>query len=245
VLAVVRDKVDPVIDEMLAEFVVNSHMKSHPAYVNLEEDKKEELTDNIVNDKNQISQEMLRKYILHAKATCHPKLNNIDRDKVSKFYADLRQKSMEGGGIPIAVRHIESILRLSEARAKLHLREYVRDDDIDMAIRVMLESFIDTQKQSVQTSLKRHFKNYLTYQKESTELLIHILENEVKDELSWRQLRGDKDELNTIEIPLDIFEQKAEEVQASELQGFYNSSRFRDEGFSVDMKQKLIIKLLR
>ena len=50
------------------------------------------------------------------------------------------------GSIPITVRHIESIIRIAEAHAQMHLREYVHSDDVDMAIRVMLESFIDTQK---------------------------------------------------------------------------------------------------
>lgn len=60
---------------------------------------------------------------------------------------------MASPGIPIAVRHIGSILRLAEARAKRHLREYLRADDVDMAIRIMLESFIDTQKKSIQGTL--------------------------------------------------------------------------------------------
>jgi MCM AAA-lid domain len=34
------------------------------------------------------------------------------------------------------VRHLESIIRISEAHASMHLREYVNDDDIDMAIRL-------------------------------------------------------------------------------------------------------------
>ena len=33
-----------------------------------------------------------------------------------------------------------------ETHAKMHLRDYVLDEDVNMAIRVMLESFIDTQK---------------------------------------------------------------------------------------------------
>ncbi len=33
------------------------------------------------------------------------------------------------------VRHLESMIRMSEARAAMHLREYVSDDDIDCAIR--------------------------------------------------------------------------------------------------------------
>ena len=53
------------------------------------------------------------------------------------------------------MRHIESMIRMAEAHAKMHLREYVTEDDVNMAIRVMLESFIDTQKFSVMRNMKK------------------------------------------------------------------------------------------
>jgi len=59
------------------------------------------------------------------------------------------------GSIPITVRHVESIIRIAEANARMHLREYVHSDDVDMAIRVMLESFIDTQKFAVMRSMRK------------------------------------------------------------------------------------------
>lgn len=59
------------------------------------------------------------------------------------------------GSIPITVRHVESIIRISEANARMHLREYVHGDDVDMAIRVMLESFIDTQKYAVMRNMRK------------------------------------------------------------------------------------------
>jgi len=69
-------------------------------------------------------------------------LNEIDKEKVTQFYADIRKESNVVGGIPIAVRHIESVLRMAEAHAKIHLRDYVRSDDIDNAIEMLLESFL-------------------------------------------------------------------------------------------------------
>jgi DNA replication licensing factor MCM2 len=74
----------------------------------------------------------------------HPKLNEIDREKVTQFYSDIRRESNVVGGIPIAVRHIESVLRMSEAHAKIHLRDYVRTEDIDFAIRMLLDSFLQS-----------------------------------------------------------------------------------------------------
>ena len=70
----------------------------------------------------------------------------MEQDKVARMYSELRRESMATGSIPITVRHIESVIRLAEASAKMHLRQYVTEDDVNMAIRVVLESFIETQK---------------------------------------------------------------------------------------------------
>ena len=47
------------------------------------------------------------------------------------------------------------MIRMAEGHAKMHLREYVTEDDVNMAIRVMLESFIDTQKFSVMRNMRK------------------------------------------------------------------------------------------
>jgi len=106
-------------------------------------------TSKIKNNDDQISQALLKKYIIYARRYVHPKLNEIDKEKVTQFYADIRRESSVVGGIPIAVRHIESVLRMAEAHAKMHLRDYVRSDDIDLAIETLLESFLQSQKLSV------------------------------------------------------------------------------------------------
>ena len=108
-----------------------------------------------LNPVEPISQDLLKKYLLYAKTRIRPELSQLDVDKISKLYADLRKESMSSGSIPITVRHIESIVRMSEAHAKMHLRDHVRADDIDLAIRVMLESFISAQKYSVMNHLKK------------------------------------------------------------------------------------------
>ena len=59
------------------------------------------------------------------------------------------------GSIPTTVRQIESTIRMAEAHARLHLRDYVNEDDVNMAIRTMLESFISTQKFSVMKGMTK------------------------------------------------------------------------------------------
>ena len=43
----------------------------------------------------------------------------------------------------------------------MHLRDFVTDDDINMAIRVLLESFIDTQKYSVMRNMRKVSGGYM------------------------------------------------------------------------------------
>lgn len=63
------------------------------------------------------------------------------------------------GSLPITVRHIESIIRMAEASAKMHLRDHVREDDVNLAIRMALDSFVDTQKYSVMKSMRQVNEN--------------------------------------------------------------------------------------
>ncbi|KAG8763915.1 MCM DNA helicase complex subunit, partial [Serendipita sp. 405] len=60
VLCVVRDLVDPVVDELLARFVIGSHLRSHPKF----EGEEEEMTIGDSIDQDLIPQDLLRKYIL-------------------------------------------------------------------------------------------------------------------------------------------------------------------------------------
>jgi DNA replication licensing factor MCM2 len=56
----------------------------------------------------------------------------------------------------------------------MHLREQVRDDDINVAIRVLLETFISAQKLSVARTMRNSFQKYITYKKDFNQLLFHV-----------------------------------------------------------------------
>jgi len=166
VLCVVKDTVDPVKDEMLAQFVVGSHTRSHPEFrptedeaqvnVAIDEDVSLSVLHDIVSTNVQIiPQDILKKYIMYSKEHIKPKLHQLDQDKLARLYADLRRESLATGSFPITVRHLESMIRMSEASAKMHLREYVRSDDIDLAIQVTVGSFVNAQKMSIKKTLER------------------------------------------------------------------------------------------
>ncbi|KAJ2820215.1 MCM DNA helicase complex subunit, partial [Coemansia sp. 'formosensis'] len=125
VLCVVRDEVDPVKDELLARFVVQSHTRSHPLFAaQPQEEEVEAVTDGIPQD-------LLRKYIMYARETVSPRISDRFSDRIAHLYAELRRESLATASVPITVRHIESMVRLAEAHARMHLRDYVRNDDIE------------------------------------------------------------------------------------------------------------------
>ncbi|XP_075839650.1 DNA replication licensing factor MCM2 [Microtus pennsylvanicus] len=244
VLCVVRDTVDPVQDEMLARFVVGSHVRHHPS------NKKDEgLTNGNTSEPampntygvEPLPQEVLKKYIIYAKERVHPKLNQMDQDKVARMYSDLRKESMATGSIPITVRHIESMIRMAEAHARMHLRDYVMEDDVNMAIRVMLESFIDTQKFSVMRSMRKTFARYLSFRRDNNELLLFILKQLVAEQVTYQRNRFGAQQ-DTIEIPEKDLMDKARQINIHNLSAFYDSELFRINKFSRDLKRKMILQ---
>ena len=102
-----------------------------------------------------IPQDLLKKYIMYAKEMIKPKLHQLDQEKLARLYSDLRRESLATGSFPITVRHLESMIRMAEASAKMNLREYVRSDDIDLAIQVTVGSFVNAQKISIKKTLER------------------------------------------------------------------------------------------
>merc|ERR1719266_371367 len=244
ILCVVKDTVDPVADEHLARFVVASHMVSHPRSDQSDTDNMKKTEETLAATSNlagveKIPQELLRKYILYAREKIHPKLHQMDLEKVAKMYADLRRESMATGSIPITVRHIESMIRIAESHAKMHLREFVSEDDVNMAMRVMLESFIDTQKYSVMKNMKRNFTKYLSYKKDNNELLLFILRGLAHETATYMRNRyGTEQEV--VEINEKDLAEKARQISIQNLQPFFQSDMFRSNNFQYDQTRKLI-----
>jgi len=244
VLCVVRDVVDPVIDDHLARFVVCSHMRSHPMSEKGDHDRMSELEVRMADATNlagveKIPQDLLKKYILYARQRVEPKLQFMDQDKVAKMYSDLRRESMATGSVPITVRHIESMIRLAEANAKMHLREYVHEDDVNMAIRVVLESFVDTQKYSVVKAMRKNFAPYLSYKRDNNELLLFALRALSRDTAAYMRNRyGTEQEV--IEIAEGDLLDKVRHLKIQNLQPFVQSEMFTANNFTYDSRRKLI-----
>lgn len=192
-----------------------------------------------------IPQETLKKYILYARKFVNPRLNQIDQNKLERLYIELRKESMGSGGMPIAVRHLESIIRLAEAHARLHLRESVKDEDLNRAIGVVLDSFFSAQKYSVMRSLRRTFNRYLSFQKDKNELLLHLLGTIFHEyALSFDRKSEWEEPSGYMEIDVRDFESRASELGVQSCKYFYQSSLFSNNGFFIDLDKRRIRKKL-
>lgn len=191
-----------------------------------------------MNTDEVISQEMLKKYVLYAKRFVQPKLSDIDKDKITQFYSDLRKEATAVGGIPIGVRHVESILRMAESNARMHLREYVRGDDVDMAIKMMLDSFLMTQKYSVSRALEKKFAQYTAKEQDMDQLLLHTLDRMVRDKMQYLQLVQARVDYSDVNISKAEFEMESREFNATDINNFVRSAIFKSK-YTI---QKNIIK---
>lgn len=240
VLCVVKDQADPLKDELLAKFVVRSHRRHHPDALTEDQEPIPEINPKSIE---RIPQDLLKKYIIYAKKKTEPKLNMMDQDKVARMYADLRRESMATGSIPITVRHVESMIRLAEARARMHLRQNVNDEDVNSAIRIILESFVETQKFSIMRGMRKTFSRYLNFRKDNNELLLFILRQLVSDHSSFLRNRfGEIQEY--VEIPEKDLADKAKTISITKLSDFYQSETFKAHRFVYDARKKTITQMV-
>ncbi len=167
----------------------------------------------------------------------------MDQDKIAKMYAQLRQESLTTGSLPITVRHIESVIRMAEAHARMHLRDTVQDVDVNMAIRMMLESFISAQKFSVMKKMQVTFQKYLSFQKDYSELLFFILRQLTHDQLTYiRHKKGPN--ATTVEVLEKDLLERAKQIDVHNLSKFYDSEIFKNNGFTFDSKRKTICQVI-
>jgi replicative DNA helicase Mcm len=87
-----------------------------------------------------VDAELLRKYISYAKSI-QPELSEGALTRLREFYLAMRAASeSEGSPVAITARQLESLVRVSEARARAALRSEVTSEDAEAAIAIMKRS---------------------------------------------------------------------------------------------------------
>ena len=87
-----------------------------------------------------ISSELIRKYVAYAKKNIKPKITKEAVENIKKFYIKLRNtRQSDSDAIPMGARQLETLVRLSEASAKIRLSNSIDVEDTKTAIKVMLD----------------------------------------------------------------------------------------------------------
>ncbi|XP_026285524.1 DNA helicase MCM8 [Frankliniella occidentalis] len=91
-----------------------------------------------------IPHQLLRKYIAYARKYVNPTLSEDASAVLKQFYLDLRKKHHTADSAPVTTRQLESLIRLTEARAKLELREKATYQDALDVVEIFRSSLVDS-----------------------------------------------------------------------------------------------------
>jgi replicative DNA helicase Mcm len=121
----IRDLPNREKDEKLSGFLLNLHQNNEKREVEIDSD-------------------TIKKYVSYARRNIFPKLTDAARKKIQDFFVDIRNADSKGGEgmrtIAISARQLEALIRLSEASAKVELRDKVLKKDADKAIELLYYS---------------------------------------------------------------------------------------------------------
>jgi len=129
---IVKDEHNEARDATLARHVMNVHMNAaHSKAVN----------NNQVD--GEISLEFLRRFIQYCRGKCGPRLGEHAAEKLKSQYVLMRSGTLaherDTGKkitIPITVRQLEAVVRISESLAKMRLDPFSNDNDVNEALRL-------------------------------------------------------------------------------------------------------------
>eukprot|EP00180_Rhodochaete_pulchella_P001176 Plantae.Rhodophyta-Rhodochaete_pulchella.ctg19951.p1 GENE.Plantae.Rhodophyta-Rhodochaete_pulchella.ctg19951~~Plantae.Rhodophyta-Rhodochaete_pulchella.ctg19951.p1 ORF type:complete len:730 (-),score=122.55 Plantae.Rhodophyta-Rhodochaete_pulchella.ctg19951:81-2033(-) len=130
---VILDEAERDIDYSIATFIVRVHQHRDAAV------------------RPEFSREQIQRYARMAR-TYQPRISQQSSELLVKYYKRLRQSDQGSGGrsaYRITVRQLESLIRLSEALARLHLDETVRPKYVHEAARLLQKSILHVESDDV------------------------------------------------------------------------------------------------
>ncbi|KAH7471586.1 DNA replication licensing factor mcm5 [Fusarium oxysporum f. sp. matthiolae] len=103
---------------------------------------------------SEIPIEKMRRYITYCKSRCAPRLSPEAAEKLSSHFVSIRRQIHDAeieantrSSIPITIRQLEAIVRITESLAKLTLSPVATEAHVDEAIRLFLCSTMDAANQ--------------------------------------------------------------------------------------------------
>eukprot|EP00842_Homolaphlyctis_polyrhiza_P004395 jgi/Hompol1/4957/HPOL_001889-RA len=134
IIFIVRDEHNEQRDSTIARHVIGVHMNS----------RREDLRE------GEFDIQKMRAYISYCKSKCAPRLSIQAAEKLSSHFVEMRRKvrslddeagsAKSKSAIPITIRQLEAIVRISESLAKMTLSPVATEHHVDEAIRLFNHS---------------------------------------------------------------------------------------------------------
>ncbi|KAK4774400.1 hypothetical protein SAY86_009335 [Trapa natans] len=113
------------------------------------------------NYTNLLLLEKLNRYIQYCRAYCNPRLSETASTMLQNIYISIRQDTREqanytgkAAAIPITIRQLEAIIRISEALAKMKLSNVATEEDLQEAFRLFNISTMDATRSGINSDAK-------------------------------------------------------------------------------------------
>jgi replicative DNA helicase Mcm len=128
------------LDEKIAEHILKSNYAGELASQKSSNPgvSKEELESAMKIIIPEIEPDLLRKYVAYARKNIFPTLSQEAMERLKRHYVSLRSSQAQESSkpVPVTPRHIEALVRLSEASARLTLNSSVTLEDAERAVRI-------------------------------------------------------------------------------------------------------------
>jgi replicative DNA helicase Mcm len=190
------DTIEATRDRELAQFILNMHR--------MKKTKGAPATPPIAPD-------FLKKYISYANLHhADPQLTAEAAEVIENFYVNLRKSAEGGAAVPITARQLESLVRLSEARAKMALQPKVSKEDAQAAVRLMEDSLrmVALDRVTGKIDIDRLVSKMSASQRGSSDIIIKAIKDMEADGSST----VNKDALIQKAVSMGLAREQAEEV---------------------------------
>ncbi|RZF41144.1 hypothetical protein LSTR_LSTR010796 [Laodelphax striatellus] len=133
---IVKDEHDEARDSTLAKHIMNVHMTANQT-----------MSD---NQEGELPLQTIKKFINYCRRNCGPRLSEAAGEKLKNRYVLMRSGTREHEiesekrmSIPITVRQLEAVIRISESLAKMQLSSFATESHVDEALRLFQVSTLD------------------------------------------------------------------------------------------------------
>eukprot|EP00798_Chlamydomonas_sp_ICE-L_P022234 gene22234-29301_t len=140
---IVKDPANAERDRMIARKVLDNHRGHSSRQESVEESAQEVF--------------FLKRYIHYCRSQCFPRLSEQAMERLTAYYVEIRSETRtaaaredtENSPVPVTVRQLEALIRISESFAKMALQPVATLEHVEMSIQLFTKATMDAVKSGI------------------------------------------------------------------------------------------------